>query len=49
LVLVGSGNALVLLHGLGGDIGFWHAEIAAWSADFEVIAIALCGSGHAPA
>jgi 3-oxoadipate enol-lactonase len=41
----GSGAAVVLLHGLGGDIGFWTADAAVWSSRFRVVAIDLRGSG----
>jgi pimeloyl-ACP methyl ester carboxylesterase len=41
----GAGAPVVLLHGLGGNVGFWTAEIAALSDEFRVIAIDLRGSG----
>lgn len=45
-----AGNAshasvVVLLHGLGGDAGFWRAEQAALAEHFRVLAIDLRGSG----
>ncbi len=48
-VQAGSGQPLVLLHGLGGDVGFWESEIAALSGEFHVIAVDLRGSGATPA
>ncbi|HWT92560.1 MAG TPA: alpha/beta hydrolase [Solirubrobacteraceae bacterium] len=45
----GRGEALVLLHGLGGDIGFWEAETEAFRARFRTIRIELRGSGGTPA
>ena len=45
----GRGEPLVLLHGLGGDVGFWEAELAAFSDRFRTIAIDLRGSGGTPA
>jgi 3-oxoadipate enol-lactonase len=44
----GSGRPLVLLHGLGGDVGFWAAEMEVWAQTFRVIAIDLRGSGATP-
>jgi 3-oxoadipate enol-lactonase len=44
----GHGDAVILLHGLGGDIGFWEAEIAALSTEYRTIAIDLRGSGSTP-
>ena len=41
-----SASAVVLLHGLGGDVGFWAAEQAALAAHFRVLAIDLRGSGE---
>ncbi|MFF1876914.1 alpha/beta fold hydrolase [Leifsonia sp. NPDC058230] len=46
--VVGSGPAVVLLHGLGGDADFWEPEIAAWSGGMRLIAIDLRGSGGTP-
>lgn len=43
----GDGPALVLLHGLGGDRGFWSAETAAFRDDFRVLTLDLRGSGTA--
>jgi 3-oxoadipate enol-lactonase len=45
----GAGPPLVLLHGLGGDIGFWAAEQAAWRARFRLILVDLRGHGRTPA
>lgn len=39
---------LVLLHGLGGDGGFWAADVAALEVDFRVLAPDLRGSGAIP-
>jgi 3-oxoadipate enol-lactonase len=44
----GAGPALVLLHGLGGDSGFWAAETAVLRTDFRVVAVDLRGSGGTP-
>lgn len=41
----GRGSCVVLLHGLGGDVGFWAAEIEDLAAEFRVIAIDARGSG----
>ncbi|WP_411851368.1 alpha/beta fold hydrolase [Stenotrophomonas sp. LGBM10] len=38
-------TAVVLLHGLGGDAGFWALEQRALSARFRVLALDLRGSG----
>lgn len=48
-VEAGSGPPVVLLHGLGGDIGFWAAERVAWTARFRLILIDLRGHGATPA
>lgn len=45
----GDGDVLVLLHGLGGDIGFWETELVRLSSRFQTIAIDLRGSGETPA
>jgi 3-oxoadipate enol-lactonase len=45
----GSGPALVLLHGLGGDIDFWDVEREALSAEFRLILVDLRGSGRTAA
>jgi 3-oxoadipate enol-lactonase len=45
----GTGAPLVLLHGLGGDAGFWAAEIDAWAPRHRLIAIDIRGSGATPA
>jgi 3-oxoadipate enol-lactonase len=42
----GSGEPLVLLHGLGGDAGFWARERAELADRYRVIAIDLRGSGR---
>ncbi|MTD16228.1 alpha/beta fold hydrolase [Nakamurella sp. YIM 132087] len=44
----GSGPALVLLHGLGGDRNFWAAEMSSLAQRFRVIAPDLRGSGGTP-
>jgi 3-oxoadipate enol-lactonase len=44
----GHGPPLVLLHGLGGDAGFWDAELPVLSSAFRVIAVDLRGSGASP-
>jgi pimeloyl-ACP methyl ester carboxylesterase len=44
----GDGAALVLLHGLGGDRGFWAAESSALRTDFRVVSVDLRGSGGTP-
>jgi 3-oxoadipate enol-lactonase len=43
-----SGRPLVLLHGLGGDSGFWEDELSSWASTFQLIAIDLRGSGGTP-
>ncbi|MGV9795923.1 alpha/beta fold hydrolase [Gordonia sp. NPDC003422] len=43
----GSGDVVVLLHGLGGDRGFWDGSSLA--EHFRVVAIDLRGSGGTPA
>jgi len=48
-VEAGSGPPVVLLHGLGGDTGFWAAERVAWAARFRLILIDLRGHGATPA
>jgi 3-oxoadipate enol-lactonase len=45
----GHGETVVLLHGLGGDVEFWDAEMTALSDQFRTIAIDLRGSGGTPA
>jgi 3-oxoadipate enol-lactonase len=45
----GAGSPVVLLHGLGGDIGFWAAEAADWQARFRLVLIDLRGHGATPA
>jgi pimeloyl-ACP methyl ester carboxylesterase len=45
----GAGSPVVLLHGLGGDVGFWAAEAADWQARFRLILIDLRGAGSTPA
>lgn len=44
----GDGPPVVLLHGLGGDAGFWAAEAARWAAEFRVLTVDLPGSGSSP-
>jgi pimeloyl-ACP methyl ester carboxylesterase len=45
----GSGPALVLVHGYLGGSAQWAAEMTAWSARFDVIAVDLAGYGQAAA
>jgi 3-oxoadipate enol-lactonase len=45
----GHGPALVLLHGLGGDISFWDDEAEFFQQNFRVIRIDFRGSGRSPA
>lgn len=40
--------AVVLLHGLGGDAGFWAAEQQSLARHFRVLAVDLRGSGSSP-
>lgn len=40
--------AVVLIHGLGGDAGFWAAELPALAAHYHVLAVDLRGSGRTP-
>jgi pimeloyl-ACP methyl ester carboxylesterase len=47
-VRAGSGAPLVLLHGLGGDVTFWEAELEALSGDYLTVAIDLRGAGSTP-
>jgi 3-oxoadipate enol-lactonase len=42
---VGDGPPVVLLHGLGGDISFWDAEVTAWSQDHRLVLVDLRGVG----
>ncbi|MCD2189384.1 alpha/beta fold hydrolase [Actinomycetospora soli] len=44
----GDGPPVVLLHGLGGDAGFWTAGAARWAAEFRVLTVDLPGSGSSP-
>ncbi|MFK0229978.1 alpha/beta fold hydrolase [Streptomyces sp. NPDC090303] len=46
---LGTGEPVVLLHGLGGDVSFWDAEQRALSDAFRVLAIDLRGSGRTQA
>jgi 3-oxoadipate enol-lactonase len=41
----GAGEAVVLLHGLGGDSRFWDGVAGRLAEDFQVVAIDLRGSG----
>jgi pimeloyl-ACP methyl ester carboxylesterase len=43
----GAGSPLVLVHGYLGGSRQWEAEIAAWAARFDVIAVDLAGYGDA--
>jgi pimeloyl-ACP methyl ester carboxylesterase len=45
---VAGAPAVVLIHGLGGDAGFWAAELPALGAHFRVLAVDLRGSGKTP-
>lgn len=40
--------AVVLIHGLGGDAGFWAAELPLLAARYRVLAVDLRGSGRTP-
>jgi 3-oxoadipate enol-lactonase len=42
----GSGDPIVLIHGLGSYVGDWQPQAAALSRDFQVIAIDLRGHGE---
>jgi len=48
-VTVGSGPALVLIHGGGMDLGMWDAQADAFADDFQVIRLDLRGFGSSPA
>lgn len=48
-VTAGSGETVVLVHGLGGDVDFWEDEMSALAAEFHAVAIDLRGSGITPA
>lgn len=39
---------VVLIHGLGGDAGFWAAELHALASRYRVLAVDLRGSGKTP-
>lgn len=43
-----AGPPVLLIHGLGGDAGFWSAEQAALAARHRVLAVDLRGSGLTP-
>ena len=45
----GDGPPLVLLHGIGGHLGFWEACFAALAARFRTIAVDVCGFGASEA
>src|SRR5450631_3167444 len=45
----GAGPPLVLLHGIGGDLGVWEALFDPLAEDFDVIAVDLPGFGRSPA
>lgn len=47
--LRGAGEAVVLLHGLGGTLSVWEAQARALAAHFEVLRYDLHGSGRNPA
>src|SRR5690349_3136704 len=42
----GSGDPVVLVHGLGSYVGDWQAQIDALSREFQVVAIDLRGHGE---
>ena len=44
----GQGPALVLLHGAGVDLDLWAPQMAAYSAQYRVIALNLPGHGDSP-
>jgi 3-oxoadipate enol-lactonase len=44
----GDGPPVVLLHGLGGDAGFWTAAVTRWATEFRVLTVDLPGSGASP-
>jgi pimeloyl-ACP methyl ester carboxylesterase len=44
----GSGETLVLLHGLGSYRGAWDAVVPALAAEFDVVAVDLPGFGESP-
>ncbi|MCI4369123.1 MAG: alpha/beta fold hydrolase, partial [Thermoplasmata archaeon] len=45
----GSGPAIVLLHGLGGDHTVWEAQLSGLASDFRVLAPDLRGHGRSVA
>ena len=45
----GDGEALVLLHGIGGELGVWEPVLKALSKRADVIAVDLPGFGRSPA
>lgn len=42
----GSGEAVIMLHGLGGTMNIWHAQAQELSKRFTVIRVDLAGSGR---
>lgn len=42
----GQGPALVLIHGLAGDVSAWTAQLEAWSRNYRVIAFDNRGAGQ---
>jgi 3-oxoadipate enol-lactonase len=44
----GSGDAVVMVHGLGGTSNTWHAQVPVLSRFFRVVRLDLEGSGRSP-
>lgn len=42
----GTGEAVVFVHGLGGDLNIWHSQVNACSRFFKTVAYDLRGSGR---
>ena len=42
----GTGDAVVFVHGLGGDLNIWHSQVNACSRYFRTVAYDLRGSGQ---
>lgn len=42
----GAGEAVVFVHGLGGDLNIWHSQVNACSRFFKTVAYDLRGSGR---
>ena len=45
----GAGDALIMVHGLGGTSNSWHPQVALLARSFRVIRLDLEGSGRSPA